>query len=388
MEREPAAKLQSIAVSIADKDFGTRLGKVFAEAVKTIQGLGELGLGRYEDLAETGVPALELWEEVAPVIRSTVMDVNRLLSTVQQLFPEEAQGGIADLIDETLESPEEATAEGLLRRRKQEARHHIRVVTNALVNEISNLGERIRSPSVVSDRWNLLTDIQEFRGRFRTAVGDLIYLTALAFAPVSREEVVSGFAEEIRESIASRRSVTDLARLMSVHAARFAAASAGELPGLLEGLTRDLDAFGHSRAYALLRTQDKRRFVELRALFHGPGTGDAAAMKATVSELSKLTQGLSHINKRSCLIEHDRQVFACCSVALEQAEASNPERPSDAAKLFARSVSLAGDLYGRHPSLDAYLRKSKKRDLARLGGSELAFELELFRGLLVTAMAV
>ena len=388
---EQLARLRQIAHSIPDKAFGAKLLRVYEAAVGTMDGLGEIGLGRYEDMAETGCPDLSLWEQVAPVIRNTVLDVNRLLTTIEKSFPAEASGGIADLIDEALEeasggNPEQA----LLQRRREEACHHIRVVANGLINEIANLGERIRNPEVVSDRWNLLGDIQEFRGKFRSAVGDLIYMTALAFTSASRAELVPGWASEVRDAIASRRAVTDLARLMAVSRARFAEDAGGSIDEIVSGLAKNLDAFGRSPAYTILRAQDKRRIVEFRSLlprFASAPKVERSAFADALAQFVRFTEGLSLINRRACLVEHDRLVFAACGVKLEQAEAARTGRSDRAAALLVEAHHLAQELYGRHPSLDAWLRKARKRDFGTLTRAALDFELELLRELLSSAMA-
>ncbi|MGI5865219.1 MAG: hypothetical protein ACOX6T_24635 [Myxococcales bacterium] len=389
--RAQLARLREMADSISDKAFGAKLLRVYEAAFETMDSLGEIGLGRYEDMAETGCPDLSLWEQVAPVIRNTVLEVNRLLATIQKHFPAEASGGIADLIDEALEDASgDNPAQALLQRRREEACHHIRVVANALVTEISNLGERIRNPQVVSDRWNLLADIQEFRGKFRSAVGDLIYMTALAFTSASRAEIVPGWADEVRDAIASRRAVIDLARLLAVSRARFNEASGAAIDELVAGLAKNLDAFGRSSSYTVLRAQDKRRIVEFRSLLHrfasAPGV-ERSAVADALAQFARFTEGLSIINQRACLVEHDRLVFAACGVKLEQAEAARKERSPRAAALLAEAHHVAQDLYGRHPSLDAWLRKARKRDLSKLNGAELDFELELLRELLSSAMA-
>lgn len=381
-------RLRALADAVPDRDFGGRLRRVFEEGARAIAGLGGLTLDRYDDLAETGAPDLSMWEELAPVIRDTLLDVNRLLSTIRELFPS-GGGAIGELIGEALE---EASAGDpgsvLLKLHEEEATEQIQALGNALAAEVSNLGERMRSPQVVSDRWNLLGDLQEFRGKFRGLVGELLFNAASPFEPVARAEVVPAWAEEVRDAVAARRAVTDLARVMSVHSSRIQAAG----PACAErvaALVRDLDAFGRSRSYAVLRTQDKRHFVEYRALLSRaePGSLDAATL-AAIAEFAEFAQGLSKVNRRALLVEHDREVLAACAVKLEQADGIRASSPAQAGALLAEAAAVAQDLYGRMPSLDAWLRKARKRELAALPEAELEFEIELLRNLLASAAAL
>jgi hypothetical protein len=378
--------LAEIVGTLPDPDFAGRLRRVWEAAVRALSGMGEVELGRYVELAETGLPDLSVWEQVAPVIRDMVLDVNRLLTTVRELFPTEPRGGIADLIGEVLEEAAGEAGQGVLVQREEEARQQIQTCAAVLAAEVSNLGERVRSPQVVSDRWNLLTDVQESRGKFRAAVSDLVFLSASALAPVSRGEVIPGWADEVQESVAARRAVTDLARVLAAHHARLVAAAPEERGPRIEALVRDLDAFGRSRAYVLLRVPDKRRLVEFRALLRRLVTSPAVALDA-VRELADFAQGLSHINRRQILVEHDREVFAACAVQLERADALRPRRPREAALGLAEAARLAEALYGRNPSLDTWLRKARRRDLAATPAAALEAEIELLRGLLATAMA-
>lgn len=381
----PLARLRALAEEIADQAFGGRLWKIYESAAAAIAALGYLDLAKYEDFSEEAPPDLSMWEEVAPVISRTLLDVNRLLATVRELFPAGSAGGIGDLIGEAI--GESSAHEALLLHKKEETSRHVQALAELLSREIANLGERVRSPQVVADRWTLLADLQEFRGKFRGAIGEMIYRTASEFAPVSQIDVVPGWAEDVRDAVAARRSVTDLARLLAVHSARIKAAPDSERPAVLAELTQDLDVFGRSRSYGVLRSADKRRFVEFRKLLRRSTSDPSLDIVGAAAEFATFAQSLAHINRRACLIEHDRELLAGCCVKLENAEAEWRGSPEQCAALFAEAVRLASDLYGRSPPLDAYLRKARKRDLTLLSPEEVGVEIEAIRELFAGAMA-
>jgi len=282
--------------------------------------------------------------------------------------------------------PEGASSEEvLLHLRKEEVTEHIQSFGEALAAEIASLGERVRRPQVVSERWSLLTEIQEFRGRSRALVSDLLFVSASTFASVTRTEVVPSFAEDLRDAIGARRAAADLARVMAVHQSRFLATPEKDRAGTLGALMRDLDAFGRSRYYALLRIADKRRIVELKGrLRHLPEAPSQEAAEQ-VKELVEFCRGLFDINRRAILIEHDREQLAACSAKLEEAALLAAAQPERALKTLGEGVDLAQALYGRHPGLDTYLRKARKRSLEGLSASEAQFEIELLTSLLAEA---
>ena len=382
-------RLRAIADGIPDRAFGGRLRKVFEAGSVAISGLGSLTLDKYDELAEPGAPALSMWEELAPVIRDTLIDVNRLLSTVRELFPT-GSGPIGDLIGEALDEAVQGDQTAvLLRLHEEEATQQIQSLGNTIATEISNLGERMRSPQVVSDRWNLLSDLQEYRGKFRTLVGDLIFASVSSFSAVNRAEVIPHYVEDLRDSLMARRAVTDLARVMAVHQARIRDAKPGQAGEPVQALVKDLDAFGRSKAYAVLRTPDKRRCVEFRALLRKfPKILNAAATAKAVGEFAQFAHGLSNINHRTLLMDHDREVLAACAVKLENADQLRAKSPAEALSRFAEATAQAQEIYGRYPALDAWLRKNRKRVPSSLSPSELASEIELLRGLLAGATSL
>ncbi len=382
--------LLELLESLGDRAFATRLRQVYLAAARAIAGLHELDLGKYEDSVESGAPDLAMWEAVAPVIRDTVVDVNTLLGAIRTHFPSEVPGGIAEMIGNAIE--ETGVGDPLLateQRRMDEAVHQIHTLTAVLASEITNLGERMRSPQVVSDRWNLLSDLQYFRGKFRSVVGDLVFLSAYNLGEVSREEVIPDWMEDVRTAIELRRGVTDLARLLSLFVQRLRANPQDAVRGTLDELARALDAFGRSKSYVGLRAQDKRRIVEFR---HGlermrnDGKTSVSSATGAVAEFAQFVQSLSEVNKRDCLIQYDRALLASCSVTLENAESLRETDHGQSTLMLADAVKRAADLYGREPGLDGYLRKARKRDLTSLSPAELGPEIELLRGLFATAM--
>ncbi|MGC4114071.1 MAG: hypothetical protein QM765_05315 [Myxococcales bacterium] len=381
-------RLHAIADGLPDQGFGQRLRKVFDEGARAIDRLGALSLlHQYDELADVGSADLSMWEKLAPVIRDTLMDINRLLSAVREQFPAQAQS-IGDLIGDVLDGPGATGPEALAKLKQGEATEQIQRLGNMIAAEISNLGERMRSPQVVSDHWNLLADLQEFRGKFRSIVGDLLYLSSSAFAHVSRAEVIPSYSEDLSDAVATRRAATDVARLMGMYAGKLPLAPDGQVADQVASLIRDLDAFGRSRPFGLLRAQDKRQFVEFRAqLSRFPASLGRKELQGQLEQFAQFTQSLSGINRRTNLVEHDHERVAECAVMLERVDQMRATEFDGALFLFANCIGKAQTLYGRSPTLDAYLRRAKKRDLTSLSAPELGVEVEMLRSLLVAATA-
>lgn len=358
-------KLEAVLQGLPDAASADRLRRVYAAAAQAISRLSDMDLVKYETAHVDSSPDLSLWEEMAPVIRDTVMDVNALLNVILQLFP-----------------PNSVNAGS---RADREAAGVLREAMSQMAQEITQLGEMMRNPAVVSDRWSLLAEIQRFRARFRDEIGNLVYDSASALAEVKRSEVVPGYEAEVKASVNVRAIVADLARLVAARFNKIREAEPEDVQWNAQQLQGELDAFGRTAAYRSLRAQDKRRIIEVRmevsrlALQPNPGK---AELLEVMQGLDIFVRSLSAVNQRLLLIQHDREVWAACGVRLEHAMDIVGSEDALAAKALSEAAMAAQALYGREPTLDVFLRKSRKVLLTSLRGPELRNTLETFQELL------
>ncbi|MCE9673683.1 hypothetical protein LY474_38365 [Myxococcus stipitatus] len=373
-------RLEEILQALPDRAFSGRLRKVYAAAAAAIGRLSDMDLVKYETPVVDSSPDLSLWEEMAPVIRDTVMDVNALLNVIREQFPAQPPGGLADTVSRAAnEAGRPRGSSG------QDPTAILQESMQQLAQGVTQLGEAMRNPSVVSDRWTLLAEIQRFRARFREQVGNLVFETASTFAEVSRAQVVPGHEAEVKAAVTVRAITSDLARILAARLNKVREAEPEDVQWNAQQLQTELDAFGRTAAYRNLRAQDKRHIVEMRAevgrlaILPNPSRVD---LLKVVEELESFVRGLSAVNQRQILIIHDREVWASCGVRLERAQSLVESDEASSAKLLAEAVGLGQALYGREAELDTFLRKARKQPLAQLTGVELRVSIEAFQGLL------
>ena len=380
-------RLEQLLQTIPDRSFAERLRKVYVAAAKAVTQLADMDLVKYENTGTERAPDLSLWEEMAPVIRDTVVEVNRMLDVLREHFPPPRRGGLADVIQQTLEEAGEAPEPGPMRR-MESAERALQAVGEQLVQQVAALRERMRSPALVSDRWNLLADVQRFRSRLRETLGDLVYLSISAFAYVHRADVVPGFREEVEGAVMVRAAVADVIRLIAARLKSAEEAEPEDVQWHAQHIERDLDTFGRTAAYKVLRAQDKRVVIEFRReIGRIAARENAAKLELTMAlrPFAAFVQSLrTVVNQRELLIAHDREVWASCGVKLERAEAWAAKDPTTAAAAFEDAAKAAMELYGRDPPLDAFLRKVRKGQVAGLSGDSLLKELEGLRELLAS----
>jgi hypothetical protein len=356
--------LEAILQALSDRAYAARLRRVYAAAGHAMAQLSDMDLVKYEVVESDSSPDLSLWEEMAPVIRDTVMDVNALLNVIREHFPEGSDLGEGPLFE----------VAGLLRSTMMH-----------MARGITQLGELMRNPAVVSDRWALLAELQRIRGRFRDEVGSLVYESASAFADVTRQQVVPGHDAAVKAAVTVRAIVADLGRIVAARLERVREAGPEDARHQAQQLQGELDAFGRTAAYRGLRAQDKRRIIEVRrdvsrlAQEAHPAKG---ALLTVVEQLDAFVRSLSVVNRRQVLIQHDREAWAACGVRLEQALGLLGTDEAGAARALSEAASTAQALYGRDAALDAFLRKARKTLLANLTGAQLRTTLEALQGLL------
>jgi hypothetical protein len=367
-------RLEQILLALPDQIFADRLRKVYAAATQAIARLSDMDVVKYEtDSTDESGADLSLWEAMAPVIRDTVVDVNALLSVIRQQFPGPAAG---------TPPPVAPTAD---QHKTRNAAASLRQAMGQVAQEITQLGEAMRNPAVVSDRWVLLAEIQKFRSAFREQIGDLVYNSMSHMVEVARKEVVPGYEADVKAAMTVRAIVADLTRILTARLEKVREAEAEDVQWNAQQLQNELDAFGRTAAYRGLRAQDKRHIIELRGQV-GRLAAAATLTKAELLEplgaLEALVRSLSAVNQRKVLIINDREVWAVCGVRLERAQGLLGTDPTGAGRFLAEAVMVAQSLYGRDPGLDVFLRKTRKVPLTSLPGPEMRTTLETLQRLL------
>lgn len=375
-EKPPLSpRLEEVLTSISDGAYAGRLRAVYEAAAVAIKRLSELDLSSHEDDSPDSAPGLELWEALAPVIRDTVVDVNTLLQVLRENFPTQPEGGLVQLF---------ADADG---GSGQAVEQIMQETYEALAREVGRIGTDIRSPKVMSDRWNLLGELQSFRARFREQIGRMVLSSASVFQEVQIQEVVPFIAEEMGFAARLRAAVVDLTRLLRARRASLQESAPAGVIKSTQQLQKELDAFSRTTAFKAMRALDKREVVRFRVALRELSANPLVTKEelgAALDPFLAFVESLSSVNRRELLLAHDREVSAACGVMLEQANQLAQNDPASGCATLAAAATRAQALYGRDPQLDTYLRKVKKQPPAGLSGAQLQQELELFGTLLAS----
>ncbi|SET72469.1 hypothetical protein [Stigmatella erecta] len=370
------ARLETLLDALTDRHLADRLERVYRAAARAIDRLGHLNIVKYEPTSvEPDGADLSLWETMAPAIGETLLGVNHLIAVIREQFPGEAR---AAGTGQGWRPPPASADERLT----QEVEALLQASAARLARRVADLGERVRLPEVVSNRWGLMTELQTFRLDFRSRIGDLVYLTAAAFEDVRREEVVPGHTHQVSAAVALRGATMDLRRSLQGRLERAAKTPPEGLPALARQLEDSLGAFSAMPASLTLRTRDKQRVVELRAQLREAGGQprlEEGALSPWVQPLLEMLERVAEELTTQLLTTHDRGVWAACGARLEQVSMHLALGSPGAERVLLEALDRAGALYGRSAAFDAFLRKHRRASGDGLEDAALRETLELFR---------
>ena len=364
-----------------------RVTRLLLSAAESILKLADLDLVRHEADEERGGHTLALWEELAPVMGSTVGQVNEFIAGAQDQFPPPAaEADDVDNLDDAFgPSPGGAQAEEQAPKgQEEEIASLVSAVSSGMRRDVANLGNRLRNPQVMSDPWMLISDLLEFRGRVRAGLGELIYQVCTFVAETDRQDVVPGYLNDLDNGIMVRHATSNLAFLFRGHTKRIGAASDERVLGALQDALKDLHAFSRTRALPALRTSDKRIFLETRANLYRlvkETPPKSREIKNSVENLARFLDSMSVVSRRENLRLHDRAMLAKAGRHLEAAQ-FNLDTPELARQELIDAVHSAAHLYGRDAQLDAYLRAQRHFPVDWLHDPEISLEIERFATLL------
>lgn len=352
-------RLGAILALELDVAFAERLRRVLESAARAISKLGELELVKYEEnLPLEDTADLSLWEELAPVVAETLANVSALVDEIDAHFPEE---------EISIDDRQEAVMD------------IIRATSGELRAEIARFGQRVRDPSVVGDRWNLVIELQSFRFRFRNRIGSMVFEVASQLAECKRRDVEPGFDEALAATLVIRSTTADLQRLMRARIQKVGEAAPEDVEWNVQQIEKELNAFGRTAAWRALRAQDKRVVTEFRHRLRKlltPGLTKLDLL-TLLEPFVDFVDSFRDLNHREILVEHDQEVQAAVGVVLEGAMSA--KRYEEKLAAFNDALGAGQSLYGRSPEFDAFLRKLRKTSPT---AESLPAEIEQFVGLL------
>lgn len=340
----------AVVVEVADPSLQGRIVEALQSCIGTLKSVDGIDLSPQE-LADLETPNVAAWEALAPEVRNVLVAVRRTADSLGRLFPADSAvqqadsdfsfadfGAVEHSVDEIVRG---ANSDG-----KESISEGVRMLANVLEQEIIGLGQKLRNPAVVGDRWFLLAELHQFLNQCAQCLEAVVATILNALTPEALDEVLPRYVDATNRAARLRMLVTDLCWDMDQLNVAIAHASDDELSILAQGIAARLNAFSSTVGYKSLSPSDKRAIILFRIFLNGweKKGSDAAMMRNEVEGFCKFLALMRQLNWNESLAEHDRNRLSTIRGAL----ASGTALPG--------VISSLMTVYGRSDPLDDRIR--------------------------------
>jgi hypothetical protein len=355
---ELSDRVVALLDGVVNRDVASRLAEVMTSCARCIERLSGINLVALEPKdAGDGSADLGLWEKMAPAVGETVVATNELCAAIDACFPPGGSSG------------SRFGHEGSDERAEYEAAAVFRTISPLLQREVAEVGAVMRRPELLSSAWLLLAELQRLRAAIRARVSDAVYLSAAALAPVTRDEVVPGIAQEVTRALSFRGTESALRRTVLQ---RLESGNPG--PALAKSLEQDFEVFTAMPAWRHVKIETKRSMLELRqALVRLAASGDASSeqVKTLAEPMLKMLSDTSFQFSHGLLVTHDREARNLALRRVEQAELHLNLGTGAAGWVLSAAFDAATPLRGCDEAVDELLRQAAKSEVGDLPPEDL-----------------
>lgn len=304
-----------IVGSVPDLDLRARVVAGIESCALTLDVIDGVDLAEQE-LADLETPNVAAWNALAPSVRNALLAVRQAADQLKKLFPPPPPktGDIEyDSYDEMFADSRETKVDAIVRGSSmndiEQLGESINTLAAVLGNDIIGLGQKLRLPQVVGDRWFLLAELHTFLSQCTNCIEAIVATVLGALTKDNLDDVLPRYVDANARKIKLRSAMVDLCRDVSQYNAAIAQASGVELEILKTGLTERIVALSTSPAYKILRPQDKRAIILFRISLHSwERTGRSLTqLRQELEGFSKFLELMKELNWRDELADNDRR---------------------------------------------------------------------------------
>lgn len=339
---------------------------------------------------------LAMWEEIAGPLRTVLLGLNDVRDALRALKTEEADGSSEGEIDIAFDLAEPAPAEPVRDRMNYDIdlliesalspeRTAEAQVADALLPlgemmriELGRFGDRFRNPTVIADRWNLLSELQEFKGKFQKLLMAVRLAAIHRYSDEQERQSLVDYRTELDTSLVIRCAIyllrRDVVALVQAYLGDeqingVRATVSNEVRSfILQELFVRLLRFSRHAGYTHLRAPDKRQVIEFRkALALVLGASEPAATHRADELLEgfvRFLDAMQSISKREVLLAHDQRLVAALRLEAQQLKMIAEASPATLVKSLRELRLHAAPVLGLIPELNAWLMAHVVDDIA------------------------
>ncbi|MFO0722900.1 MAG: hypothetical protein U1E65_03885 [Myxococcota bacterium] len=310
---------QQLVLSIQSRAVREQVIGALDACAHAMRALDALNLERFE-LRELDVPDLSVWSDAAPAVRDALVAVNQSMATFERLFPPLPVPTHDTLSEDDIDAAfsEEALARqgadldrlvGADRDFDATMDFAVTVLIGMLRQDIQAFTKKLRDARLVSSRWGLLGELQEWKAKTTQCLEAVAAAILRPLGPHHLTELLPRYSTELKRSLQLREDLRGLAAEVERQNQSLKRGGASAVAVVAE-LTRSLDAFAAKLSYASLWARDKRELIIARVFFrdYSPERASSVRLAQQVEGLSRFLETLvGAISRRPELESYDAE---------------------------------------------------------------------------------
>lgn len=290
---------QRLVLAIPTRSLAQQVIGGLEACAEALEALDQLDISRFE-LLELDVPDLSVWNEAAPIVRDALVAVNQAMTSLEHLFPPlpvpSSNVMSEDDIDAAFSEDALARSGANLDRLVGADRDFdatmdfaVTVLIGMLKQEMLGFGKKIRDPRVVSSRWGLLGELQEWKAKATQCLEAVAAATLRPLGPHHLTELLPRYSTELKRSLQLREDLRALAIEIEFQNQAVRQVSTPAMAQMvIEALRGHLSDFAGKPSYAYLWARDKRELIVARVYLR-----DFALGTHGVRQLGQQVEGLA-----------------------------------------------------------------------------------------------
>ena len=346
-----------VVSSIEEPELRDRVEQAVTLCAEGLAAVDALDLSPHEITDDQEGQNLTVWNAVAPDVRQLLVTVGRVSETLRGLFPNRTETISLDPADieaalSDMEFPIRDEREGEIDRLVQESNDL--VGAEASVSQLASMlqfdflafGQRLRNPSVVADRWVLLGELQELKGKCTQCLEAIVATLVQPFTERSVQAIWPRYADATARARVLREKMVDLAYDIGVLHGKLTSSSGEDARAVRDALVARLNEFAGEEAYRFLRPADKRALSRFRIGLnaHEPDRRGVGEFRRFVDDMSTFLEVMRSINRRDLLVQHDLQALQSIQMMIDSEAGDEELHP------------LVRSVYGRDRVIDDLVR--------------------------------
>ncbi len=322
------ATARQLIDALPDADQRAKLVAALEVCASTLVAVDAVDLDRFE-LIDLDLPDLSVWNEAAPQVAGALRALHLAVEQLELAYPAppppetsahaSADGDADDLAFDVLGDDDEGAfgaEEAPVRAgpgidRWVEAEDSVERAVSALVamlhHDVLAFGRKLRAPALVSSRFALLGELQEFRARSVQCLEAIAAAVLKPLGPHHLTALLPRYSSELQRSLTLRDELALLQHDVSAANERMPKADAAVAAEVVAGVSARLDAFAAHAASRHLWARDKRELVTMRLLLRG-WAGEVRPLRTAMEGFTRFLELLvESVSRRPEVEAYDRE---------------------------------------------------------------------------------